>query len=175
MRTLMLIRHAKAARPDGRTRDHDRPLIERGRSDAPKIGAYMRRHGLLPDRVVVSPAKRTRETWALLAPAFGNGLKAKFDERLYDASPQTVFEIIQENATDCPALLIIGHNPSMHRLATGLIAAGDLDNREKLRENLPTSGLVTIEFPFDDWTKLHAQAGRLTHFVTPKLIAAAAD
>ena len=175
MRTLMLIRHAKAARPDGRMRDYDRPLTERGQSDASKIGAYMRGHSLLPGRVVVSPAKRTRETWALLAPALGKGLKATFDERLYDASPQTVFEIIQEHATDCPALLIIGHNSSMHRLATGLIAAGDLDNREKLRENLPTSGLVTIEFPFEDWARLHAQAGRLTHFVTPKLIAAEAD
>ena len=175
MRTLMLIRHAKATRSDGPMRDQDRPLAPRGLSDAPKIGAYMSRHGLLPDRVVVSPAKRTRETWALLAPAFGKGLKATFDERLYDASPQTVFEIIQENATGCPALLIIGHKPSMHRLGTELIAASDLDNREKLRENLPTSGLVAIAFPFDDWTRLHAQAGRLTHFVTPKLIAADAD
>ncbi len=72
-------------------------------------------------------------------------------------------------------LLIVGHNPSLHHVAVGLIATGDLDARERLLENLPTSGLVTIEFPFDDWGKLHGEAGRLTHFVTPKLIKAAAD
>lgn len=174
MRTLMLLRHAKAVPPDGRTRDHDRPLSPRGQKDAPKIGAYMDRHELVPDCVLVSPAKRTRETWALLAPSLGK-IRPTYEERIYDASPQMIMDVIQETADACPALLIVGHNPALHRVAVGLIASGDLDAREQLREGLPTSGLVTIEFPIDDWPKLHAQSGRLCHFVTPKRIKAAAD
>ena len=71
MRTLMLLRHAKAVPADGKIRDHDRPLASRGQKDAPKIGAYMARHQLQPDRAIVSPSKRTRETWELMAPALG--------------------------------------------------------------------------------------------------------
>lgn len=174
MRTLMLLRHAKAVPADGKIRDHDRPLASSGRKDAPKIGAYMARHQLLPDRALVSPSRRTRETWELLGPALGKR-RATYEERLFDASPQTILEVIQETGTACATLLVIGHNPSLHRVAVGLIATGDLDAREQLRENLPTSGLVIIEFPFDDWPKLHAQAGRLSHFVTPNLLTAATD
>ena len=175
MRTLMLLRHAKAVVADGKIRDHDRPLAPRGQRDAPKIGAYMGRHRLIPDRALVSPSKRTRQTWELVAPALGGRMTATFEERLYDASPSGVMDVIQETGKACPILMVIAHNPSLHRVAVGLIATGDLEAREQLREGLPTSGLVTIEFPFDDWGKLHAQAGRLTHFVTPDLLKAATD
>ena len=175
MRTLMLLRHAKAVPADGKIRDQDRPLAPRGQKDAPKIGAYMAKHDLVPDRALVSPSKRTRETWELLAPAFGKRIRPTYEERVYIASPQTILDLIHEQGTGSRMLLIVGHNPSLHHVAVGLIATGDLDARERLLENLPTSGLVTIEFPFDDWGKLHGEAGRLTHFVTPKLIKAAAD
>ncbi|HET7679612.1 MAG TPA: histidine phosphatase family protein [Xanthobacteraceae bacterium] len=171
----MLLRHAKAVPADGKIRDRDRPLAPRGQKDAPKIGAYMARHRLLPDRALVSPSRRTRETWELLSPVLGKRPSAVYEERLFDAPPQTILDVIQETGTACPTLLVIGHNPSLHRVAVGLIAAGDLDAREQLRENLPTSGLVIIEFPFDDWRKLHAEAGRISHFVTPDLLEAATD
>lgn len=175
MRTLMLLRHAKAVVADGKIGDRDRPLANRGQKDAPKIGAYMGRHRLMPDRALVSPSKRTQETWALVAPALGKPVQASFDDRLYEASPQTVMDVIQETGTACPTLLVVGHNPALHRVAVGLIATGDLDAREQLHEGLPTSGLVTIEFPFDDWRKLHTQAGRLGLFVTPDLLKAGTD
>jgi phosphohistidine phosphatase len=175
MRTLMLLRHAKAVPADGKIRDHDRPLSPRGQTEAPKIGAYMARHQLLPDRALVSPSRRTRETWELVGPALGKRIRATYEERLFEASPQTIIDVIQKTGTACPTLLVIAHNPSLHRVAVGLIATGDLDAREQLRENLPTSGLVIIEFPFEDWRKLHAQAGRLSHFVTPNLLKAATD
>jgi phosphohistidine phosphatase len=175
MRTLMLLRHAKAVRPDRTMRDQDRPLAPRGHKDAPEVGAYMGKHELVPDRVLVSPSKRTRETWALLSPALGKRTRATFEDRIYEASPQAIFNLIQETGAASPALLIVGHNPSLNHVAVNLIASGDLGAREKLLENLPTSGLVVIEFPFDDWGKLHAEAGRLTHFVTPKSIKASAD
>jgi phosphohistidine phosphatase len=171
----MLLRHAKAVPADARTRDRDRALDSRGQQDAPKIGAYMALHRLVPDRALVSPAKRTRETWTLAAQAFAAPPPASFEDRIYDAGPQTILDLIQEQDTACLSLLILGHNPTLHRVALGLIAAGDLEAREQLREALPTSGLVTIEFAFESWAKLHLQGGRLDHFVTPRSLEAATD
>jgi phosphohistidine phosphatase len=175
MRTLMLLRHAKAVPADGKIRDLDRPLSPRGHRDAPKIGAYMARHQLLPDRALVSPSRRTRETWELVGSTLGKRISATYEERLFEASPQTIIDVIKKIGTACTTLLVIGHNPSLHRVAVGLIATGDLDSREQLREKLPTSGLVIIEFPFEDWRKLQPQAGRISHFVTPNLLKAATD
>ena len=56
-----------------------------------------------------------------------------------------------------------------------LVASGDIDARERLREKMPTCGLVIIDFAFDDWGKLHPQSGRLERFVTPKSLSAAAN
>jgi phosphohistidine phosphatase len=82
MRRLMLMRHAKSDWSVGGQRDHDRALAARGREAAPLIAAYMARHGLRPDRVLVSTARRARETWDLVAPAFGKGFDVSFDARL---------------------------------------------------------------------------------------------
>ena len=68
MKRLLLLRHAKSAWPDG-VEDHDRPLSDRGRRDAPRMGAYIAAAGLRPDFALVSSARRTQETWALVAPA----------------------------------------------------------------------------------------------------------
>ena len=71
--------------------------------------------------------------------------------------------------------MVIGHNPGLHELALMLVASGDIDAREWLREKLPTSGLVIIDFAFDNWSKLHPQSGRLERFVSPKSLEATAS
>src|ERR1700674_4985217 len=94
MRRLMLLRHAKTERAEPGERDRDRKLTKRGRADASAIGAYMARHGLVPDVALVSPAKRTQETWALLAPAFAKAPKLVNEEPIYDANTQALIEVI---------------------------------------------------------------------------------
>ena len=64
-RRLILLRHAKSDWPD--VPDRDRPLAKRGRRDAPKIGRWLREHGYLPDIVICSDARRTRQTWDRVA------------------------------------------------------------------------------------------------------------
>jgi phosphohistidine phosphatase len=174
MRRLLLLRHAKTERPAPGQRDRDRKLTERGRLDAPIIGAYMARHRLIPDLVLVSPAVRTLETWELAAAALGKTPRLTKDEGIYNANTDILAELIRE--TDAArTLLMIGHNPGMHDLARQLIGSGDVQARETLNEKLPTSGLVVIDFAFDDWSKLHDGSGRLERFVSPRLIDAASD
>jgi phosphohistidine phosphatase len=170
----MLLRHAKTERAEPGQRDRDRKLTKRGRKDAPAIGAYMAHHRLVPDLALVSPAARAQETWALVIPAFVKAPKAVMDERIYNATPAQLIAIIKERRP-AKSLLLIGHNPSFHELTNQLIASGDIDLREQLKENLPTSGLVVIDLPIDDWPQLHVHAGRLERFVTPRLLAEATE
>ena len=175
MRRLLLLRHAKAERSDPGSRDISRVLIERGRKDAAKIGAYMAGHALIPDRVVLSPAARTQETWKYAAAAFKPQPTALQAEQLYDATPHDIIGIIKEAPASAHMLMLIGHNPGLHEAALMLIASGDIDTRERLREGLPTSGLIIVDFAFDDWSKVHPQSGRLERFVSPKSLEAAAN
>jgi phosphohistidine phosphatase len=175
MRRLLLFRHAKAERAIPGTPDRDRALIERGRKDAAKIGAYMASHDLVPDRVVVSPAARTQQTWKACASAFKNEPGAMSSEKLYDATQHAILGVIKGAPSSAHTLMVIAHNPGLHELALMLIASGDVEARERLREKLPTSGLVIIEFAFDDWGRLHPQSGRLERFVSPKSLEAAAN
>lgn len=175
MRRLILLRHAKAERSEPGMSDNSRALIDRGRKDAARIGGYMAGHGLIPERVLISPAARAQETWKHAAGAFRPAPAVLSAERLYDATPHTILAVIKDTPANAHTLLIVGHNPGLHDLAVMLVASGDIDARERLREKLPTSGLVIIDFAFDDWGKLHPQSGRLERFVSPKSLEAAAN
>lgn len=172
MRRLLLLRHAKAERSGAGAADQERNLIERGRSDAGKIGRYMAAHGLVPDRVLLSTALRCRQTWAHAAEAFRPQPPAASSPALYNATPQALLAAVRETPAAARTLLVIGHNPGLHELALLLIAAGDVEERERLREKLPTCGLVAIDFAFDDWVTLHPRCGRLERFVSPRTLAA---
>ena len=99
MRRLLLLRHAKAERSQPGGRNQDRVLATRGRADTKTLGAYLARHAFIPDRAVVSTAARTRETWTLLAAAMGKTPPVSFEERLYDASPETILQAIKTATT----------------------------------------------------------------------------
>ena len=173
MLRLLLLRHAKAERSRPGERDHDRRLTDRGSGDAQRIGAYMARHGLVPDQVIVSPSARTRETWSLAAAAMSGQPNTVFEQRVYEASPPALLQVIKQTDPRVRTLLMIGHNPALQELAVQLVATGDVDTRQRLQEDFPTSGLAVIDFALDSWDKVHPQAGRLEHFIEPGSIAKA--
>jgi phosphohistidine phosphatase len=168
MRRLLLLRHAKAKKAKSDEPDRERRLSKRGRRQAPSVGQYMARHKLLPERVVVSPALRTRETWELLAEGLATVPLVLYDEHLYNASADAIVKIVQHTPTDPHSVLVIGHNPGLHEAARLLLAAGDVEARERLQEHLPTAGLVVIDFALNEWSKLHPHSGRLDRFVVPE-------
>ncbi|HEY7299755.1 MAG TPA: histidine phosphatase family protein [Xanthobacteraceae bacterium] len=170
---LLLLRHAKSEKAEPSVNDRDRSLNPRGRVDAVRIGAYMAHHGLLPGAALVSPARRTRETFERVAEAWAAPCPVRYVDRLYNAGPDAIVAAIKE--ASALTLLVIGHNPGLHEAARLLIASGDVEARERLNEALPTSGLAAVDFPGQDWRKLHLRSGRLERFVTPRLLKAAAD
>ena len=173
MRRLMLLRHAKSAHPAGGS-DIDRPLAPRGREAAPRIGAYLRDEGLFPDLVLVSSARRTRETWDLVRPALGD-VAARLEPRIYEAPADRLLAVVREVEPDVRALLMIGHNPGFADLARWLVGDGDRHASTRLSRKYPTAGLAVIDFPVDSWARVDGRAGRLDRFVTPKTLGADED
>lgn len=172
-KTLFLLRHAKADRPAA-IDDFERPLNERGRKAAPKIGAVMAERGWRPDLALVSPAKRTRETWALIARALGDGKVAEFHDQLYLASATRLLEIVRAQGEAIASVLIVGHNPGIEELAARLAAEpqppAGARALSRLKTKYPTGALTIIGFNVDHWKQVRAGSGLITEFLTPAMI-----
>ena len=136
-RRLILLRHAKSDWPD--VPDRDRPLAKRGRRDAPRIGRWLHDHGYLPDVVICSTARRTEQTWELVAPELAGAPSVRFEPRAYAASALTLRYLLQELPGRYRAALLIAHNPGLSELAASLAGSPAGDDGAGLR--FPTAAV----------------------------------
>ena len=167
MKQLLLLRHAKSAWPEG-VADHDRPLADRGRRDAPRMGAYIARAGFQPDFVLVSSARRTQETWALVAPELKTPCPSSTVPSIYEADPSAILAAIRRAPQESETLLVIGHNPGFEDLVSRLAPTGEDRSISRLRKKYPTAGLAVIALDIGRWTEAAPGTGRLEMFATPK-------
>ncbi len=137
MLRLLLLRHAKAERSKPGTRDHERELTDRGRSDAATIGSYLMHHALVPSLALVSSSARTRETWKHTAKAFPNTPPVRYEDDLYDAGPKRILRIVKDVEPEAMTLLVIGHNPGLHELANLLVAVRRCRGAPLARRGVP--------------------------------------
>ncbi|AWN54730.1 histidine phosphatase family protein [Methylobacterium sp. 17Sr1-1] len=164
MRRLILLRHAKSDWPDGAS-DVDRPLAPRGREAAPKMAAYLAEQGLIPDRVLVSPARRTQETWDLVKPALGT-VPDETVPQIYEAPVSRLLDVVRSIPDEVATALMIGHNPGFQDLARLLGRPGEA--RRALTKKYPTAAVAVIDLAVDSWGKVEAGEGTVERFVTPK-------
>jgi phosphohistidine phosphatase len=177
MRRLMLLRHAKSDWAAGKGGDdHERPLSARGRKAAPRVGAYMREKGYIPNLVLCSTARRTRETLDLLLPFFSPLPKLRYGRDLYLAEWPVLLEQVRKIPKTSAALLVIGHNPGLERLAVALAlqpqGGGELARAERLAEKFSTGALAVFDLAVREWRSVKPGQGRLIDFVRPKDLAA---
>lgn len=172
MRRLLILRHAKAASPPG-TKDTDRPLTPDGRTAATRMGAFLHGEGLVPDLALVSPSRRTRETWDLVRPAIGE-VAAEFDARIYAAPAPHLLAILQGAKASAGTILLVGHNPGCEDLAQMLVRSGDGEALVAMRQAFPPAALAVIAFE-GGWSDLDSGEGRLERFVTPAALGAGED
>lgn len=135
VRTLALLRHAKAMSPDDYADDFERPLSHRGRSDAAAAGRWLLGQGVLPQLVLCSPALRTRETWTAAGAALGDPV-VTYQPRLYLTSVSDALELVQATDLGVHTLLVIGHNPTLSVLSAMLNTDG------LTGEGLQTAGIA---------------------------------
>lgn len=114
-RTLVILRHAKSAWPEG-VRDTQRPLATRGRRDAPAAGRWLHEHVPEIELIMCSPALRARETCELVATELDALPEIRYDEELYAAPDQALLDVIRELPSRVTTVLIIGHNPGLEDL-----------------------------------------------------------
>jgi len=145
-RTLVLLRHAKADRPNG-VPDTDRPLTDRGHADAAAAGAWLLASGHIPDLVLCSPSRRTRQTWHSVAIALGGAGSptVHYERDLYDGGVEEALDLIAAAAKEAQTILLIAHNPAISQLSVALDEAGQTDS-----DGLRTSGIAVHELP-EDW------------------------
>ncbi|WP_395687308.1 SixA phosphatase family protein [Aestuariivirga sp.] len=167
-RQLLLLRHAKAEIGEHELRDIDRPLAARGRRAAERIGRYLAEHDLVPDLVLCSPARRTRETWEIAARALPP-VKSLFPDSLYDfGDGSALLDAIRKDAEGVRRLLLVTHNPATQALALRLSGSAPARQRRQMAEKYPTAGLAVFTFPGRDWAQTAAGAGHLAAFIRPR-------
>jgi phosphohistidine phosphatase len=164
-RRLIVLRHAKSAWPD--VDDFDRPLAPRGRRDAPAAGRWLRDAACLPDRVLCSPARRTRETWDLVAEELDAEPPASYDERVYGASMSTLLGVVHETPEPVRTLLLIGHNPGLQELTLALAGEAAGDALDRAEEKFPTSAIAVLTFE-GSWPELAQGSALLADFTVPR-------
>ncbi len=173
MLRLLLLRHAKAAWPPGML-DLDRPLAPRGQVASATMGNYIKSEFLAPDLALVSPARRTQETWEIVHPIIGE-VPSRHDGRIYEAPFARLLTVLQEVEPEVRTLMMIGHNPGFEDLASFLIGEGDMEGILRLGSKYPTAGLAVIDFSVETWAEVTRKSGRLERFATPKSIGAGED
>jgi phosphohistidine phosphatase len=164
MRTLVLMRHAKSAYPDG-VPDHDRPLAARGIREAGLAGDWLRDAVPPIDAVLCSTALRTRQT----LDRTGVGAPASYLDQLYGATPGTILGEINRIGDDVATLLIVNHEPTVSQVALGLAGrpGSDTEALGRIEMKFPTSGIAVLRVP-GAWSALELNGAELVSFHVPR-------
>ena len=169
MKTVYLLRHAKSSWEDPALEDFDRPLAPRGRKAAPRMAAFMREKGLIPEIVLCSAARRALETWEQVAPGLDAEIPVKVLSGLYHAAPSGLLAALRRAPADAASALLVGHNPAIEGLALLLCGPRSKPKAlDRLRAKFPTGALAVIDVEADTWSALAEGSGRLTQFVCPR-------
>ncbi|WP_438853759.1 SixA phosphatase family protein [Agromyces sp. M3QZ16-3] len=159
MKTLVLVRHAKSAWGDPTLADHDRPLNERGRRDAPEMARRLRERGVVPDAIRASTAVRARTTAEAMAAELDLPADALvLDERLYGAGPDAILAVVAELGEEPGTVMVVAHDPGMSDLAFRL--SGEI-------EHMPTCAVAEFRFAVWSWSELAEADAVAVHLDTP--------
>lgn len=156
MKTLILVRHAKSSW-EFNVDDKDRPLKKRGNNDADLVSIAFKNRGLVIDKVFSSPANRALSTCKI----FINNLNISNDklaikDDLYDFGGEQVINFLKTLNTHYQNVMIFGHNNAFTSICN-IFGNTFIDN-------LPTSGLVVIDFDVDSWIDINKGNTRFTIF-----------
>lgn len=168
-RHLFLLRHGKSSWSSDAATDFERPLGKRGKRDAPLVGRWMKRQGLVPEYVISSPATRASATAVRACRELGIGKSAiASDRRIYAAGLDDLLAVL----ADCPhkagRVLLVGHNPGLEYLVAYLW--GDETEVPEDGKLMPTAALAHLKLP-DDWQGLESGSGRMVSITRPAALA----
>ena len=148
MKTLLILRHAKSSWKDESLDDHDRPLNERGKQEALRMGKLLLEEQLVPDLILSSDAKRCRRTIEKVSAACGYRGETLLCGELYLANPATYLRALSRLTEQAAGVLLVGHNPGLEQLLELLI---------QRYEPLTTAALAQVRLPeLNRWAEIDA-------------------
>lgn len=163
MKRLYIIRHAKSSWDDDGLSDFDRPLNDRGKRDAPRMGKRLKEKDVHPNVVVSSAAKRAMSTAKRIAEILhypeANIVR---DKALYHASESQILSVLRSIRPGADVVVVVGHNPGLTDFANSL------SQKKWVTDNIPTCGIAAFELPIERWTDLEFETGKLLFFDFPK-------
>jgi phosphohistidine phosphatase len=164
-RRLFILRHAKSSWSDAGLEDRERPLAPRGRQAVKLLGQHVRSSGIRPEQVLVSPARRTRETLDGVAPPG----EVIVEPELYGATVPSLLERLRQVPDKIGSVMLIGHNPEMQALVLELAdrSSSDPGLLERAEQKFPPGALATLELEAP-WPDLRPGGATLTGLVRPK-------
>ncbi len=161
MKYLYLVRHAKSSWSDLSLDDFDRPLNKRGKHNAPFMGEKLRKRGVKPDIILSSPALRAKKTAQKIAKELGYPVqKIKWRKGIYEATESHLLAILQSVKKELKTVMMVGHNPEFTQFSNMLC--------DSYIYNIPTSGVVCIQFDVEKWSEVSEKSGELLFFDYPK-------
>jgi len=164
-KTLYILRHAKAQSSAGLS-DKDRPLAPKGVEDALILGRTMAAKDYVPEKVLCSAAKRTRQTCEQVLGSFP-GLEAEYSDALYSASRGEWLAVIQDMDDKYNSLLLVGHNPAIHGIAALLAQEERPAHMDRLSVGYATASLSVLRCPIKSWSDIQPAANPLIDFMDP--------
>ena len=153
------MRHAKSSWENSDLADFDRSLNERGLDAAPFMGELIRKNDFKIDLIVSSPAKRAEQTAKLVKEAARLDAEIEYNEKIYEASPRWLLEIVSATDDKFDSIMLVGHNPGLEgllRFLTGKFEA------------MPTAALAVVDLEMNHWSEINSASGSLRTLIRPK-------
>ena len=161
MKYLFFVRHAKAEKASVAFKDFDRELAYKGQVDAPRMAKILSEYGVKAERLISSPALRTKQTAILFAQQLRFDLAdIVYEPEFYEASVRTLLRIINSFNDSFSSAMIFGHNPSFSHLPEYLT--------QEIIGKVPTCGVVLLQFNIDTWAEISGGIGSVVKFWYPE-------
>ncbi|QNH62686.1 SixA phosphatase family protein [Hymenobacter sediminicola] len=162
MKILYLMRHAKSSWSFDDLSDEQRPLNDRGRDDAPRMGQALAQRDTHIDLLLASTAVRSLTTAALVAKEIGYPHeKIQVRPEIYHADLQTLLRVVRESPDEADSVLLVGHNNTITDLANHLMES-------PLSEEMPTASIVCLHFQTEHWADVDRSNAEFYFFDCPR-------
>jgi phosphohistidine phosphatase len=168
MKTLFLLRHAKASPGGPALDDHERPLAERGVGDCARVGGWLAERATLPEHVLCSSSVRTRDTAERVLACLPSPPPLEVDEALYLASLEALLGRLRALDPALERVLLVGHNPGMQDLVLCLSDGSHPEATARARRKFPTAALAVLRCDVTDWRDLRPGSAALKKIVIPR-------
>jgi phosphohistidine phosphatase len=160
VKTVILFRHGKSDWNASYGPDHDRPLAERGRIAADRMGRFLAERAEVPEVAISSTALRARDTLDRAVRAGAWPCRIELRDDLYLPSPNGVLHVLQRQSEPVSSVMLVGHQPAWSETLSLLVGGGDF--------HFPTAAIARVDLPVDRWDEVDFGLGELCWLITPR-------